>query len=106
MFVSLKTTKLLFTVQQLYFFREIEEKLFWVIEAINEASAINFIMKLSHTLYVIFDAKTLYSIPYSSGNTQIKRYQGPADPPLSVTSVSRGLMTYLVNYVFQTKGNI
>ena len=38
------------------FFREIEDKLFWVIEAINEASATNSIVNLSHALYVIADA--------------------------------------------------
>ena len=53
------------------FFREIEEKLFWVIEAINEASETNSIMNLSYTLYVIADAKALCSILYSSGSIQI-----------------------------------
>ena len=38
------------------FFREIEGKLFWVIEAINDASATNSIMNLSHALYVIAGA--------------------------------------------------
>ena len=38
------------------FFREIEGKLFWVIEAIKEASATNSIMNLSHAFYVIADA--------------------------------------------------
>ena len=54
------------------FFREIEEKMFWVIEAINEASATNSIMNPSHTLFVIADAKALCSILCSSGNIQIK----------------------------------
>ena len=46
------------------FFEKIEEQLFWVIEAINEASAINSVMNISHTLYVIADAKdfSLFSI--------------------------------------------
>ena len=63
------------------FFREIEEKLFWVIEAINEANATNSIMNLSHTLHFIADAKALCSIRYSSGNIEIKSCWGPADPP-------------------------
>ena len=44
--------------------RKIEENLFWVIKDINEASATNSIMNLSHTLYVIVDAKALCSILY------------------------------------------
>ena len=48
------------------FFRKIEEKLFWVIEAINEASATNSIMILNHTLYVNADAKALCSILFNS----------------------------------------
>ena len=43
-----------------------------VIEAINEASATSSIMNLSHTLYVIADAKALCPILYGSGNIQIK----------------------------------
>lgn len=43
------------------FFRKIEEKLFWDIEEINEASAIKSIINLSHTLSVIADAKVLCS---------------------------------------------
>ena len=50
------------------FLRKIEEKLFRVIEAINEASATNSIINLSHILYVPSDAKALCSILYSSGN--------------------------------------
>ena len=50
------------------FFIKIEEKLFWVIEEISEASETNSIMNLSHTLFVIADAKTFCSILYSSGN--------------------------------------
>ena len=65
------------------FFREIEEKLFWVIVAINEASETNSIMNLSYTLYVIADAKSLCSILYSSANIQIKSSWGPSDPPPS-----------------------
>ena len=64
------------------FFRKIEEKLFWVIEAISKASATISIMNLSHTLYVIANAKVLYSILYSSGNIQIKSCWGTADHPL------------------------
>ena len=63
------------------FFRKIEEKLFWVIEAINEASATNFIMNLSHTVYVIADAKALRSVLYSFGNIQIKTCWRPVEPP-------------------------
>ena len=81
------------------FFRKIEENLSWVIEAINEASATNSIMNLSHTLFVIGDAKARCSILYSSGNIQIKYSWGRADPlpphlsyiKLAKTSVSRGL---------------
>ena len=61
------------------FFRKIEEKLFWVIEAINEASATTSIMNLSHILFVIADAKALCSILYSSGNIQIRYCWGPAE---------------------------
>ena len=69
------------------FLRKIEEKLFWVIKAINEASATNFIINLSHILYVTSDAKALCSILYSSGNIQIKGCWGlvttlPAPPSL------------------------
>ena len=39
------------------FFREIEEKLFWVIEAINKAIPTSSIMNLSHTLYVVANEK-------------------------------------------------
>ena len=56
-----------------------EQKLFWVIEAINEASATNSILNLSHILYVITDGKALCSIDYSSGNIQIKSCWSPAD---------------------------
>ena len=61
------------------FFKEIEETLFLVLEAINEASATNSIMNLSHKLYVIADAKALCSILCSSGNIQLKDCWGPAD---------------------------
>ena len=66
------------------FFRKIEEKLFRVIETVNEANAINSIMNLIHRMYVIADAKALCSILYSSGNIQIKSCWGPVDSP-SVT---------------------
>ena len=48
------------------FFREIDKKLLWIIEAINEASATNSMMNLSRTLYVIADAKNtlLYSLKF------------------------------------------
>ena len=62
------------------FFRKIEEKLFWVIEAVNEASVTNSIMNLSYTLYVIGDGKALCSILYNFGNIQIKYSWGLADP--------------------------
>ena len=54
------------------FFRKIEEELLWVIETINEASGTNSIKNLSHTLFVIADAKALCSFLHSSGNIQIK----------------------------------
>ena len=44
------------------FFREIEEKLFWVIEAINKASPTSSIMNLSQTIYVVANEKSLCSI--------------------------------------------
>ena len=56
------------------FLRKIEQKLFWIIEATNEASATNSIMNLSHTLHVIAHAKSLCSILYSSGNVQLKSF--------------------------------
>ena len=81
-YVSLKTTKLLFTVQQLRIFQKNRGKnFFWVTETINDASATNSIMSLSHTLYVIADAKALCSILHSSGNIQIKSCWGPLGPP-------------------------
>ena len=52
------------------FFRKIEEKLFWVMEAINEASARKSIMNVSLTLYVVADAKGFCCIFYV--NIQIK----------------------------------
>ena len=54
------------------FFREIIEKLFWIVEAINEAIGTNSVMNLSRTLYVIAGAEALCSIHYSSGNIPIK----------------------------------
>ena len=48
------------------FFRKIEVKIFWMIEAISETSTTNAIMNLSHTLYVNADAKALCSILFSS----------------------------------------
>ena len=62
-----------------------EEK-FWVIEAVNEASAINSITNLSQTLYVVDDAKALCSILHSSGNTQIKSCWCPVDHPSVIIS--------------------
>ena len=50
-------------------------------EAINEASATNFVKKLSHTLNVIAGAKALSSILYSFGNIQIKSCWDPVDSP-------------------------
>lgn len=65
------------------FFRKIEEILFWVIEAISEASATNSIMKLSNAYYVINDEKSLCSALYSSGNIQIESTWGQASIPHS-----------------------
>ena len=74
------------------FFREIEERLFWVIEAINKASATDSIMNLRRTWCVITDAKALCSILYSSGNIQIKICWGPSVTlTWQKTLVSRGL---------------
>ena len=88
------------------FFRKIKEKLFLVIGAINEASATNSVMNLSHILFAIADAKVLCYILYSSGNIQIKNTVGVQWtnlPPtsyikLAKTSVSRGLnlMTFWI----------
>ena len=64
-------TELLFKVQEL----------FRVIKAINKISATNSLMNISHTLYVIPDAKAFCSILYSSGNIQTKTYWGPVDTP-------------------------
>ena len=58
-----------------------EEKLFWVIEAMNEGNATNSIMDLNHMLYVIAGAKTLCSILYSSGYNQIKAVGVQWSPP-------------------------
>ena len=75
------------------FFRKIEEKLFWIIEAINEASVTNSFMNLSYTLHVIANGKALFSILYSFENIQIKYCWGQAVCyiKLAKTSVSRGL---------------
>ena len=59
------------------FFREIEEKLFWVIEAINKARLTSYIMNLSHTLCVVADSKALCSM----------------QKHFALSSVSRGLNT-------------
>ena len=61
------------------FFRRIKEKLFWVIEAINKASATNSLMNLSHTLCVIAEAKAFCSILYISEIVQIS-WQKPQYP--------------------------
>ena len=52
-----------------------------VYEAINEASATNCIINLSHTLSVIADLKALFSILYSSKTIQLKSCWGPRTPP-------------------------
>ena len=76
-----ETKKLLFTNQQFCSFSEkLKKKVFWVIEAINEASAINYIANLSHTLHFTADTKALCSILYSSKNIQIKSCWGPVKP--------------------------
>ena len=79
-----------------------EEKLFWVTEAVNEASETNSIMNHSHILYVIADTKAPCTILYISGNILIKTSRTPAQTSplaplyqsyikLAKTSVSRGL---------------
>ena len=62
-----------------------EEKLFWITEAVNEASETNSIMNLSHILYVIADTKVPCTIFYISGNIPIKTSRTPAQtlPPTS-----------------------
>ena len=62
------------------FFREID-KVDLRHEAVNESSATNFIMNLSHTLYAIADAEALCSNRYISGSIQIKSCWGPLEPP-------------------------
>ena len=49
------------------FFREIEEKLFWVIEAIKKANATSSILNLSHILYVTTDAFSWQKRQYPEG---------------------------------------
>ena len=61
------------------FFKKVEERLFWVIEAINEASATNSIINVTHALFVIADAKELCSILNSSGNIP------PGNIPLEIS---------------------
>lgn len=60
-----------------------EEKLFWITEAVNEASETNSIMNLSHILYVIADTKVPCTIFYISGNIPIKTSRTPAQTPPS-----------------------
>ena len=82
------------------FFRKIEEKLFWAIKAINEASVTNSTMNVSHSFDVIADAKALCSILYSFGNIQINSCWCPVDPSPTVTlswqktSASRALSVF------------
>ena len=76
------------------FFKKIEQKLFWAIDAINGASATTSTINRSYTLYVNANAKALCSILYSSGNTERKSSCGPVDsPPVTEnkTTVHRGL---------------
>ena len=63
-----------------------EEKLFWITEAVNEASETNSIMNLSHILYVIADTKVPCTIFYISGNIPIKTSRTPAQTPPSPPS--------------------
>ena len=67
-------------------FRKMEEKSFWVTEAVNEASETNSIMNLSHILYVIADTKVPCTIFYISGNIPIKTSRTPAQTPPSPPS--------------------
>ena len=53
--------------------------MFWVFEAINEASEASSIINISHILHVITDVKALCTIFNSSGNIQIKNCSGLAD---------------------------
>ena len=69
------------------FFRIIEEKLFWIMEAINETSATNSIMNLIHTVYVIAGAKVLFSILYGSENIS-KKLLGSSGTPSHSPSVT------------------
>ena len=64
-------------------FRKMGEKLFWITEAVNEASETNSIMNLSHILYVIADTKAPCTILYISGNIPIKTSRTPAQTPPS-----------------------
>ena len=64
----------------------------------NKASATNSFLNISHTLYVIVDAKARCSILYSSGNIQIKAVGFQRIPPpfsyikFVKVSASRGLI--------------
>ena len=79
-----------------------EEKLFWVTEAVNEASETNSIMNLSHILYVIADTKAPCTILYISGNIPIKTSRTPAQtlPPPIITPFYKGVPT--MNYGSKT----
>ena len=82
----LKLQNSLHSVAVVRFSKKIKEKLFWVIEALNEASATNSIMNLNHTLFVIADAKALmlYSLQFCNNSNKI--LLGFSRPhPLSVT---------------------
>ena len=55
----------------------------------KRGKAINSVTNLSHTLYVVDDAKAVCSILYSSGNTQIKSCWCPADHPSVTISLQK-----------------
>ena len=75
----LPVLKLLFTVQQLCIFQKNRREIVLGHRGNKRASAINSIMNIRHTFYVIVNAESLCSILYSSGDIQIKSCWGPAD---------------------------
>ena len=88
------------------FFREID-KVDLRHEAVNESSATNFIMNLSHTLYAIADAEALCSNRYISGSIQIKSCWGPLEPPPPLISVtlSKSVKTIFLKLMFNILKN-
>ena len=75
----LPVLKLLFTVQQLCIFQKNRREIVLGHRGNKQASAIDSLMNISPTFYVIVNGVSLGSILYSSGDIQIKSCWGPAD---------------------------